>query len=101
MAKKKTNWHVFGRRVMLRAARKNKSKIILAKSVSESAKEMYDYFVEEVGSDVPDELELGSRVYIALPGLVSIEGTTNTEDEETFFFIDFNFIHLYEKPNKK
>jgi F0F1-type ATP synthase beta subunit len=96
----KTDWHVLGGRVLLRAVRNHESKIIIAKSVAEQARSTYKFYVEEIGSNVPKELEVGSRVYLALPGLTSIEGTTDEEAPETFFFIDYNFIYLYNTKDK-
>ncbi len=98
MTKKTTEWHVMGRRVLLRAVKKqNPSGIILIKSVSDKARDMYTYYIEETGEDVPSELKKGCEVYVSLPGISFIEGTTDEKDEETFFFTDYNFIYLYKK----
>ena len=85
-------WHPYGRLLLVKAVRRSTGSIILAKSVAENSRDMYDFFIEEKGSLVPDDLLIGDEIYVSLPGLQIIEGVTNDEDDETYFFLDYNYI---------
>ena len=94
MAKKEEPklWHPYGRLLLIRAVRKGTNGILIAQSVAESARGMYDFFVEEKGALVPEDLLIGDQVYVSLPGLQSIEGVTDESEDKTYFLLDYNYV---------
>jgi hypothetical protein len=99
--KNTTKWKPYGRKILVEARRrKTDSKLILSKTVSEYARELYDYYLCDKGSLVPDDLEIGAQLYISLPGLEFIEGVTDEDAEITFYLADYNFIKAQENIKK-
>ena len=85
-------WHPYGRLLLIKAVRKGTNGILIAQSVAESARNMYNFFIEEKGALVPEDLLIGDQLYVSLPGLQSIEGVTDESAEETYFLLDYNYI---------
>jgi len=104
MAKKKEElrlWHPYGRLLLVKAVRRNTNGIIIATSVAEQARSTYDFFVEEKGSLVPEDLKIGNEIYVSLPGLQFIENVTDESADETYFLLDYNFIRAQREPKTK
>lgn len=97
------DWIARGNMVILKGVLKEEvknSKVIRADSDGNHFLDDYIYYVEDVGPDVRNDLEIGSEIYCNYANIKIIHGTTDRTADEAYFMIMDQLIDLFKVPKQ-